>query len=680
MKKMKRKPLHVMAALFLILSLLLTGCSDTTETDQATESPSETASEVSSEDAATEGGQPEAAQGQESWAIYWYLCGSDLESGGGFATQDLEEMLQVKLPENVKVIIQSGGSKEWKNELMDPAYLERFVFDSNGLTKVSQEPSASMGSPDTLSSFLRFAATDYPADHEAVIFWNHGGGSVAGAASDELYGGDSLTLDEMDAAFGSVFAVDGESLALDMVGFDTCLMATVDTAKTFVPYAQYLVASQELEPGNGWNYDSWLGELAANTAMTGDQLGTAICDSYVTGCEEVGTKDEITLSVTDLTKLAPLLVAYDNIGKEALASACQDPTFFAEFARSAQSSENYGGNTRDQGFTNMVDLGHLVRNSSSILAENAETLLQTLADCVVYKVNGPYRAQSTGLSCYYSYNGDTDNFNGFSTVGASESFKHLYAYELTGELSEEGMTYVSDMGYEELPTIPTLESLGIDNYPLVVNEEGSAVLDLGADVANLLTGVYFQLYYVDTDTGIMLQLGRDNDIIADWENGVFKDNFRAVWGAIDGTLVYMELSEEGEDYNLYSIPIKLNGEECSLTVAWSEADGYTIIGARKAIDENGMGDRDFIELKVGDEITTIHYGMDVSEESTSDEMIAVDTETITVTEETSFGEIPLGDGKYIMMYEMLDISDAAAYSQTVVFTVTGEEITTELGE
>lgn len=54
----------------------------------------------------------------------------------------------------------------------------------------------------------------------------------------------------------------------------------------------------------------------------------------------------------------------------------------------------------------------------------------------------------------------------------------------------------------------------------------------------------------------------------DWENGVFTDNFRGVWGAIDGYLVYMDIIYEGEDYNLYSVPILLNGEEYQLHVVY----------------------------------------------------------------------------------------------------------------
>lgn len=71
-------------------------------------------------------------------------------------------------------------------------------------------------------------------------------------------------------------------------------------------------------------------------------------------------------------------------------------------------------------------------------------------------------------------------------------------------------------------------------------------MELDADTANLLKGVYFQLAYMDVEDDILLYLGRDNDIDMDWENGVFTDNFRGVWGSIDGNLCYMEIVYEGD--------------------------------------------------------------------------------------------------------------------------------------
>ena len=134
-------------------------------------------------------------------------------------------------------------------------------------------------------------------------------------------------------------------------------MGTVDVAYTFCDLSRYLVASEETEPGNGWYYTDWVGALAEQPSMDGAALGRAICDAYYTGCELAGTEDSVTLSLTDLSQIGPLLTAYESYGAEALSAACQDPSFFTRFARVADRSENYGGNTREQGYTNMVDLG-----------------------------------------------------------------------------------------------------------------------------------------------------------------------------------------------------------------------------------------------------------------------------------------------------------------------------------
>ncbi|MBE6008913.1 MAG: hypothetical protein E7235_06920, partial [Lachnospiraceae bacterium] len=167
-------------------------------------------------------------EGDGSWAIYWYLCGSDLETNYGCATNDLIEMLDVSLPENVKVIIQTGGAEIWQNNLMDASKIQRWLYDSEDIKLIDEQESTNMGDAQTLYDFLTFATENYPADKIAVTFWNHGGGSVSGAAFDEIHGFDSLDLYEMYQAFDAVFGVDDIDPALELVGFDTCLMATID--------------------------------------------------------------------------------------------------------------------------------------------------------------------------------------------------------------------------------------------------------------------------------------------------------------------------------------------------------------------------------------------------------------------------------------------------------------------
>lgn len=617
--------------------------------------------------------------GKVDWAIYWYLCGSDLETNGGFATNDLVEMMEVELPENVKVVIQTGGSQIWQNDVMDASLLQRYVYNSEGLTLVDEQPSASMGDEETLADFLEFAKNNYPADKTAVLFWNHGGGSVSGAAFDELYGFDSLTLDELYRAFATVWDLTAEERPLELIGFDTCLMATVDVAYTFCDIGKYLVASEEVEPGNGWLYSGWLGALAANPDIDGAALGTAMCDSYYEGCEAVGTADSATLSLIDLAAAQELIDAYEFFGAEALAAACEDPSFFASFGRAAISSENYGGNTKEQGYTNMVDLGHLARLSQDLLPNSSAAVLDALENCVVYKVNGPYRSESTGLSCYYSYSADLDDFAGYESVGVGEAFKYYFSYGLTGTLEEDGIEYVNELNYDALPERCTIYDYGWDGIIPELDEDGSAVLTLGEDAIDVISSIGFQLYYADPESDIMFLLGSDNDMLADWESGVFKDNFRGTWGAIDGYLVYMELCFEGDDYNLYSVPVLLNGEEYNLQVVYDFAvEEWEILGARKALDESGMADKNLRLIEAGDIITTIHYVTPLSDDT--DEFEAVPIAEIEVTADTCFSEADLGDGMFVMIFEMCDAWDNYAYSDAVVFESVDGEIYTSVLE
>ena len=652
------------------MTLSLTACADEEVEDVSTDLTTDAGTAA---DNTTDNGDIALEDG--SWAVYWYLCGSDLESNGGFATNDLSELMEVELPENVNVVIETGGSAVWQNDLMDADKLQRWLYNSEGLQLVDEQPSASMGEAQTLADFLSFAKENYPAEKTAVVFWNHGGGSVTGAAFDEIYGYDSLTLDEMYQAFSSVWNPSMEKQPLELIGFDTCLMATVDVAYTFADLAHYLVASEETEPANGWYYSQWVGTLAQNPSMNGEELGKVICDAYYAGCEEVGTQDNTTLSLTDLTKVQTLLDAYDTFGAEALAAACTDPGFFSQFGRVAAQSENYGGNTKEQGYTNMVDLGHMARQSVGMLG-SAQEVLDALDDCVLYQVGGQYRTEATGLSCYYSYNGDVEDFNSYAGLGAGVAFKYFYSYELTGELDNSGMAYIADMDFEELPEVKNLLSTDWDGAPLDLDEDGVSFLTLGPEANDILAGIGFSLYYVDEESDMMLLLGTDNDMNADWDNGVFSDNFRGVWGSIDGNIVYMELSYESEDYNLYAIPVLLNGEEYNLQVVYDfSTDEWNVLGARQGIDNSGMADKELRLLQEGDEITTIWY---MSTASGDDEFEPYTAATVTVTADTAFGEIELPDGSYSMVYEMRDAMDNYAYSEPVTFDCADGEIYTTI--
>lgn len=639
----------------------------------------ETAATSSDAAAVTVPDNPGTAASDETRAIYWYMCGSDLESEHGAATDDLAEMMEVTLPDHVKVIIQTGGASEWQNNTMDASKIQRWLYDSEGMYLIDEQPIANMGDPQTLTDFLAYATDNYPADRTAVILWDHGGGSVNGVCADELYEFDALELPELYTAFRDVWQPDESDPALELIGFDACLMATVDVADTFREFAHYMVASEETEPGNGWLYSGWLSALAEDPSMEGDELGKAICDAYYEGCVEEETADLATLSLTDLSKINSLLDAYDLWGQEAFTNTMEDPSFLTQFGRAASESENYGGNTREQGFYNLVDLGHLAAKTASFLP-SARSVLDALQECVLYKVNGDYRSESTGLSCYYSYNGDTDDYDSFAALGTSPAFRYLYSFALTGELGEGSEQYLDKLNIREVPEITTIYDTDWSDMPLTLDEEsGSAILNLGPDAESILSGLDFLLFRVDEENDEMLLLGTDNDISADLENGIFYDNFRGVWGSIDGHLTYMELSFEGEDYNLYSVPILLNGESYNLQVSYDfNAMEWSIIGAAPELDESGMASKELRILEPGDEITTLWWSSSYSDEE--DDFVPYEVDTFPVTETTSFGETELPDGSYVMIFEMWDAVGNCVYSDQATFDCEDGEIYTTVYE
>ena len=174
-------------------------------------------------------------------------------------------------------------------------------------------------------------------------------------------------------------------------------------------------------------------------------------------------------------------------------------------------------------------------------------------------------------------------------------------------------------------------------------------------------------------------LGTDNDLIADWENGIFYDNFRGVWGAIDGHLAYMELSFAGDSYNLYSVPILLNGEEYNLQVVYDFIEEeWEILGASPGLDdESGMASKELRLLEEGDVVTTI---WEIATYSGDDDFEMYAAEDIIVTADIAFGEAPLPDGRYAMIFEMCDAAGNIAYSDPVTFDCMDGEILTTVYE
>ena len=184
-----------------------------------------------------------APMGDSGWTILVYLCGTDLESQYSAASMDIEEALSESYNDDVRVVYQTGGTAEWNEYYgISSAASQRYVTNNGELELVEEFELSPMGDAQTLADFVSWGVENYPAEHMGLVFWNHGGGSISGVCFDEMNDSDSLSLREIDSALNSVY--DQMTDKFEFIGFDACLMSTLETANIVAPYARYMFASE----------------------------------------------------------------------------------------------------------------------------------------------------------------------------------------------------------------------------------------------------------------------------------------------------------------------------------------------------------------------------------------------------------------------------------------------------
>jgi len=285
--------LAVLGGLFLIIMLIPYDEeeAETQEAEEAVETAEEYSDEAEVETAQNSAEDPSGIEpisvgtDAKSATILIYMNGSDLETQGGLATEDISEMLDSDIGDNVNVIIQTMGTKKWQDYGISSKTSQIYRVNKGRLELVKDE----LGQLDctdkkTLSDFIDYGVKHYPAERYMFVFWDHGGGPVYGFGYDEWQGEeDSLTLDEMREAFE-----EHKDVHFDIIGMDCCIMANMETCYALSPYCKYSVLSEDFESGLGWHYTGWMEEFEKNPGMSTPLLGKKIVDEMVSSNEEDG--------------------------------------------------------------------------------------------------------------------------------------------------------------------------------------------------------------------------------------------------------------------------------------------------------------------------------------------------------------------------------------------------------
>ena len=347
-----------------------------------------------------------------------YLCGSDLEERYGAASDDFVEAANAEYSEEVTFVVQTGGTKKWESisgssgtTTISSKNIERYLLSGDSVEKIATLKQQNMGKPETLADFITFCTKNYPADHQVLIIWDHGGGSTGELACDQNFGMKGLSLKDLRKAFSLVFSEHPKTKPFDIIGFDACLMASLDVALQIKDYAHYMVASEESEPGYGWNYTPMLTKLSQNTSMSPTDFGKIICDTYVDALKEARSDDfdpyiDSTLSLINLAEISDLKLGWDLLGFEmiSLLEEKDIDEIFSTLGRAAESSDNFTNSKKD-GYSNMMDMGSFIHHVKDFLPEVSSALLEQLDKSVLYRVGGDRHKDAHGISCYYPYDG-----------------------------------------------------------------------------------------------------------------------------------------------------------------------------------------------------------------------------------------------------------------------------------
>ena len=615
--------------------------------------------------------------GADTCTVMIYICGADLESEGGCATTDIEEMLAADFGDNVNVVLQTGGCYNWSMDGIADGEVQRWQVKDGQLVKLQDLGQISMLETSALGDFISYATDNFPANRNALVFWDHGGGSLYGFGSDELFPGSCLYLSDIASALS------GSGMKFDMVGFDACLMGSIETAYMLEPYADYLVASEETEPSYGWDYTPWLTALGKNTSIDTVALGAEIVDSFI-----LQNSADSTLSVVALREIPYVY----NVLCDYMANAATD---IAEQEFNVISAAVSNTKSFAEGGYDMIDIVDFT-NQSEIAGES--DLVAALGSAVKYR-NDCTNSGVYGLSLYFPYTdisvydyakqtfadfgfGDEvyvfyDSFVNILAGGQTNSNSRSLQENLTGEV--DAATDYSAFGWYDSNTVENYDYDSIDYTELETfwdDANGYYYLPLTEQDWDLITAVEMQILLDDGEGYI--DLGSDQYYETDDAGNLIlnygSDN---TWVAIGGQIVcyYAEAiieSETGSAFIGY-VPAELNGTtDIEIILQWDGEDadgyiaGYRLADSNSAIGEDGTLGKGYLPLYQGDVINFVcdYYTYDGNFDANY-----YFGESITIGEflpEVTYEDV--GESTVLECYMIVDIYQNYAWTETIEFS------------
>ena len=555
----------------------------------------------------------EVYNGHLDTVVLIYMVGSNLESQNHLATEDLHEIctaIKESASEKsaVKILVETGGCKEWGTDFnIASDKIQRFEAGSDELILKDELELANMAKPETLADFMNWGVNAYPADRYDLILWNHGGGSMLGFGADEQYSGYMMRLQQLKKAFEAV------DRHFDFVGFDACLMGTVETAYMLSPFADYLIASEEMEPGNGWYYTNFVKMLLKDPEISAEKLGRQIVDDFASSNEK---GDNIyTLSMTDLKKIGKVYDALIDFSKNS--EIAVEKQEYSNIAKARSDARSFGDGNYEQ-----VDIIDFLEKTS---IEGKDELKKAVSDAVIYRKSN--MKGSNGLAMYYpdrnleKFDQMLAVFDGLKFDPAyKESLSCFYTIMAQADLeTKEGNGYTKKEWYrKDIARLYKEETdTKIPEFIPYREMDGDYVIDITPEQWDTMTYCGLEVWldtgeaYMEMGVDIWDENKGDAEIVASYDD---------VWVTLNDVFVpyYMQdlgMRTDGSAYEFGYVPAVLNEKDyIYLRVefvqpeegeGWATVQGYWIV--EEMDSEGGDGIRNLKQLKAGDTLDYVSF-------------------------------------------------------------------------
>lgn len=583
--------------------------------------------------------------GQDVATVMVYICGSDLESGGGAATMDIKEMLNAGVGDHVNLILYTGGTTEWQNRQMSSSVNQIYQISGNSLYLLENNAgNKNMTDPDTLTEFIRYCSSNFPANRNMLILWDHGGGSVTGYGSDEKFSySGTMDLTKIRTALRNA------GTSFDFIGFDACLMATVETGLVASEYADYLIASEETESGYGWYYTNWLAELSDNPSISTVDLGQRIVDDFIRTSAQAGQGWAGTQSVVDLAELSYTVPSRLEAFGTSTAALIESEGSGGDY----KTVSNARAKARSFGDSFSIDQVDLVDFAERLGTAESMSLAKAVRDAVKYNNTTRDMTSSYGLSVYFPYanskyvknagkvydqigipseytrcvqsyaamglsgqyisGGSGDPFNSLFGIFGSGDYGDSYFYgnssgssyssssiaDMLGELMGGSLGgFSSDYDISDFSFFRSnvnldaicgfLEKNQFDETKLEwkENAQGTPVISMPQEQWDLVHSIELNMFYDDGEEYI--DLGSDNVFEFDEQGNLLGVNDNT-WLTVDGHYMayYYDSMTVNEDRYLITghSPILYNGKEAELILNFDQEHPYGYIAGVRYLEE-----------------------------------------------------------------------------------------------